>query len=553
MLPDAGLKEIFAQSCREQLTGVESALLDLAQACAAGERVARDVLESVFRAAHSIKADAAAMGLGDIVSLAHALENVLQRLTDGRLSGGEAVQPLLEGFDLLGRLVSGDASAGDAGSGDAAKALAARLESLGAERAVAVATCAADPGEEPDVAPQSGGPDGERRIDRVTVSARSLDDLVDQLAELASCQARIALLAERSGQPELLLAVEEMERAAEIVRARAVDMRLLPLRLIFGRYRRMVHDLARELGREADLVVSGEDVRVDKAALEGLGGVLSHLVRNAVAHGVEPPLAREAAGKPRRGTIRLRAAQEGGEAVIEVADDGAGINVAALCADAEARGLVPPGARLSESQALELVFAPGVSTAAGVSQVSGRGVGMDAVRAAMQAMRGSVELDSEPGQGVTARLRLPLSLSLLECLLVRCGGIDCFLRLDAVEECVDLTGATGTDRALGLWPLRGGMAPLLRVARLFGGHGEMKSSLSGVVVRDRGSLCVLAVEEIVGRRQAVYKRLPVVFGRAPFVQGCSVTDDGRMGLILDVAGLVAFAAAQRGAERPQGG
>jgi len=582
MLPGGELGEIFVQSCREQLAAVESDLLDLAAACSGGGPLPRRLLENVFRAAHSVKADAAAMGLGVIVALAHSLENVLQRLTDGRLAGDAAVQPLLAGFDLLGRLAGGPA----AGEEEAAVRLAARLESLGrapwtwaapgnspgslpapGEPACRLSPAASDPAPGPaspgppdtpwaaSTPDEELGPDAEpwaqRRFDRVTVSAQSLDDLVDQLSDLAACQARVARLAERSGQPELLLAVEELERAAEVVRARAVDMRLLPLRLVFGRFRRMVHDLARELGREADLTVSGEDVRVDKAALEQLGGVLAHLLRNAVDHGVEPPERRLAAGKARSGAIRLSAEQEGGEVVIEVADDGAGIDLAAVRAAAEARGLVASGARLSQAETLELIFAPGFSTAPGVSEVSGRGVGLDAVRATVRAMRGSLSVSSEPGRGATMRLRLPLSLSLLECLLVRCCGTDCFIRLDAVEECVDLDGLRQEDGLPGLLPLRGCATPLLDLARLFGG-GAGGPPASGVVARDGEGRCVLAVQEIVGRRQALYKKLPAAFGRAPFVQGCAVSDDGRMGLILDIPGLAAFAAA-RATARQQGG
>jgi two-component system chemotaxis sensor kinase CheA len=260
--------------------------------------------------------------------------------------------------------------------------------------------------------PEDPGPDPVRdqapeRIESVTIPARELDVLVDRIGELGIAQARLESLARRSGGREFLAVAEETGRLAGLLRDQALGLRLLPLQVGFLKYRRLVRDACARLGKEADLVLSGENTELDKTLIERLNTPVLHLLRNAVDHGIEPPAVRLAAGKPARGRIVLSARQEGNEAVIEVADDGAGIDADALWEAACARGLADPGRPLSREERLRLVFAPGLSTARDVGQMSGRGVGMDAAREGIESLRGTIGIDSAPGRGTVFVIRLP--------------------------------------------------------------------------------------------------------------------------------------------------
>jgi len=313
------------------------------------------------------------------------------------------------------------------------------------------------------------------------------------------------------------------------------------------RFPRMVRDLARSLGKRVELVVSGEDTELDRTVVDGLGDPLVHMLRNSLDHGLEVPAEREAAGKPATGTIRLSARHAEGGVVIEVRDDGRGMDPEALRASAVRRGLLDAAAAraLSDAEALDLIFLPGFSTAARATDVSGRGVGMDAVRSAIAALGGEVAVASEPGAGTAVTVRLPLTLAIVPALLVRAGGQVHALPLEAIEEAV----VVGRDeiRPVGgrqCTVLRGAVVPLAGLRERLGGGGPPPVDSAGegrglpvVVVRAGASRLGLVVDGLIGRQDVVIKRLPAYLGEVAGVSGAAVLGDGSVALIVDVAAL----------------
>jgi two-component system chemotaxis sensor kinase CheA len=373
----------------------------------------------------------------------------------------------------------------------------------------------------------------------VRVAAAKLDHLVDLVGELVTAQSRLARIAARSEDADLAAVSEGLERLTAELRDTALDLRMVPIGAAFGRLRRVARDLAAELGKEIDLVAEGAETELDKTVIERLADPLVHVIRNACDHGIETPEARRAAGKPPRGTISLSARQAGGSVVVEVRDDGAGIDPAAVRARAEARGLLQPGARVGAADLLNLVFQPGFSTARAVTSVSGRGVGMDVVKRSVEALRGTVALASEPGAGTALRIELPLTLAIIEGLLVEVGGGSYVLPLAAVEECVGLTAAdVEASRGAHLAPVRGELVPYLRLREVFEVRGARPEHEQIAIVRTEAGRCGLAVDQVAGQLQAVIKSMGQMFRSVKGLSGATILGDGSVAPILDVAALL---------------
>ena len=499
--------EVFVASCLEILSGVEQAVLDLERA---GPAALGLLVERLFRAAHSLKGDAATVGLAGMAELAHAVEDALTGLRNREIEPGPAaVDALLAGFDALRGFVARPRAAPHPDVGPEMR----RLAALAAGRAEA------GDGRAEQAARGRAG-----RMERIHVPARILDELVDRLGELSILRSRLVGLAAELGSPRLNSAVEELGALAAVLHGQALSLRLVPLSAIFARFRRLVRDLCARLGKEADLTIEGGEIELDKGVIERLAAPLSHLVRNAVDHGLEDPAGRERAGKPRAGKVAVSARQAGSEVLVEVADDGAGIDAQALLERARELGLAAADADPASSARLEIVFLPGLSTAARVDEVSGRGVGMDAVREAVLAMRGDIAIHSAPGRGTTFRLRFPLSLAIMDCLRILVAGRDFFVPLDHVEECLELPEERAGERSLSH---RGALLPLIRLREVFGldGEGNGRRPLA-VVVRTSDQRAGLVVDAIVGQHQAVIKDLGKAFGAAQGVLGAAVLEDG---------------------------
>jgi len=333
--------------------------------------------------------------------------------------------------------------------------------------------------------------------------------------------------------------VEEIERLASELRDTTMNIRMVPVGSLFGRFRRLIRDLSRELGKEVCLTTSGEETEIDKTVIERLHDPLVHLIRNAVDHGIETPAEREAAGKPREGQVHLTAIHSGAHVRISIRDDGRGINPVNLRAKAEEMGLLQPGAELSDQEIFQFIFHPGFSTAGKVTNVSGRGVGMDVVRRAIDALRGTIEVSSTLGQGATLSFKLPLTLAIIDGLLVRVGTQRYVIPLSVVDECVELR-ADGNERSSGIdfLNIRGETVPFLRLRTLFHVDGEADKYQKIVIVSAGGGRIGLVVDQLLGNYQTVIKSLSRLHADVGIFSGATILGDGMVALILDVPRLI---------------
>jgi two-component system chemotaxis sensor kinase CheA len=385
------------------------------------------------------------------------------------------------------------------------------------------------------------------RNEMLRVPSERVDRMMDALGELVIAQSKLVQGASRHRDPALHGAVEEVERLILSLRETALSMRMLPIESVFGRFRRVVRDLSTKLGKEVELQTRGGTTEVDKNVLDRLADPLVHMLRNALDHGLETPAVRQKAGKPRSGTVRLTARQEGGGIVIEIADDGRGLDPDAILARAVERGLVAADADLADADVFELIFAPGFSTAETVTDVSGRGVGMDAVRQTADGLGGRVDIASKPGAGTRFTLTLPVSLAIVDGLRVRVGRQVCILPLSSVDECVDLSPASLSRRSgRRSMTVRGELLPILPLRSVLGWTGTgAEAGMRAVIVRAGGARIGLAVDDILGQAQTVVKPLTTFHAGCEGLAGATILGDGSVALILDVAAAVAVARADR--------
>ncbi|MGQ9370637.1 chemotaxis protein CheA [Azospirillum sp. A39] len=377
------------------------------------------------------------------------------------------------------------------------------------------------------------------------VQAERLDELMDRVGELVIAQARLSQLAGASSDANVKSVAEELERLAAGLRDITMGIRMVPIGSLFGRFRRLAHDLSRDLGKDLELVTSGEETELDKTMIERLADPLVHLIRNSIDHGLEDAERRRAAGKPPRGTVRLGARHSGAEVLISVADDGRGLDAARIRAKAEEQGLLAPGAEASDAELFQFLFHAGFSTAREVSAVSGRGVGMDVVKRTIEGLRGTIDVATRPGAGTEVTLRLPLTLAIIDGLLVRVGRGRYAIPLSAVEECVELTVADDLrSRGRSFLNIRGDLVPFLRLRELFA-TAAPPDPYQKVVIVSAGDLRVgLVVDQIIGSHQTVIKSLSKLHADVETFSGATILGDGTVALILDVVHLVEFGQAR---------
>ncbi len=396
-------------------------------------------------------------------------------------------------------------------------------------------------------APAAG--DKPREGGSIRVDAARLDKLVNLVGEMVIIQSRLSQRSATLRDGPLSQLAEDMERLTDELRDNALGLRMLPVGMLFGVFRRLVHDLSASLGHEVEFETEGGETEMDKTVIDRLKDPLVHILRNSMDHGVEAPEVREAAGKPRAGKLLLKAGHAGGEVVIVVKDDGAGINVERVRTKALERGLVSPGDELSDKDALNLIFEPGFSTAVKVSSVSGRGVGMDVVKKSILELRGSVEIESDSGQGTTLTIRLPLTLAIIDGLNVLVGGESYILPLVNVEACQDRF-ISGEVKECGIIERMGRMIPCVSLRRLLGTPGRQPAYERILIATVDGESVGLAVDTVVGRQQAVIKSLSGQFKNQRFISGTTVNGDGGISLILDAPQLIRYAAEHSRTNRP---
>ncbi len=368
----------------------------------------------------------------------------------------------------------------------------------------------------------------------IRVDADKLDHLINLVGELIIAAASANLIARRARMTELQESTSTLSGLVESVRDSALQLRMVKIGATFNRFQRVVHDVSREIGKDIGLEVGGEDTELDKTVVEKIGDPLTHLVRNSIDHGIESADKRAASGKPAKGTVKLNAYHDSGSIVIEVSDDGGGLNRDKILAKAVERGLIEAGRNLTDGEIYALVFEPGFSTADQVTNLSGRGVGMDVVKRNITALRGSVDIRSELGVGTTVTVRLPLTLAIINGFLVGLGKSVFVVPLDMIEECVEFSAEPGRDYT----NLRGQVLPFIRLRALFEIEGAAPSRENIVVVKHAGQKMGLVVDTLLGEFQTVIKPLSKMFNQVKCISGSSILGSGEVALILDVPALV---------------
>ncbi|GJJ05413.1 chemotaxis protein CheA [Duganella rhizosphaerae] len=368
----------------------------------------------------------------------------------------------------------------------------------------------------------------------IRVDSDKLDRLIDLVGELIIAGARANMIGQHIQNTELQECTSTLSGLVEEVRDAALELRMVKIGATFNRFQRVVHDVARELGKDIGLIVDGEDSELDKTVVEKIGDPLMHLVRNAMDHGIEPGDVRVANGKPAKGMIKLNAFHESGSIVIEVSDDGGGLRKEKILAKAVERGLVDADRKLTDSEIYNLIFEAGFSTAEKITNLSGRGVGMDVVKRNITALRGSVDVSSREGAGTTVTVRLPLTLAIIDGFLVQVGGSVFVIPLDMIEECIEYATEPGQDYC----NLRGQVLPFVRLRELFriGGASTRRESI--VVLKLGNHRAGLVVDTLLGEFQTVIKPLSPMFSEVKCISGSTILGSGEVALILDVSALM---------------
>ncbi len=381
----------------------------------------------------------------------------------------------------------------------------------------------------------------------IRVDYQRLDELVNMVGEMVILQSRLSQAARTRQDPLISQIAEDMERLTDEMRDSALAIRMLPFGTIFSSLRRLVRDLATNLNKEVEFVTEGEDTELDKTVIDKLKDPLMHILRNSIDHGLEPGWLRKEAGKPSKGTIRLAARHSSGEVIISVSDDGRGIDTERVRKKGIERGLIQPEVTLTEKEIINLLFEPGFSTAETVSNISGRGVGMDVVRRGIDSLRGNIDVESHKGEGTTISIRLPLTLAIIDGLNVKIGAESYIVPLSTIEACQERFVEQQQVETFDVIERMGKMIPCISLRRLLQVPGDQPDYERVIIAGIEGDMVGLAVDVVIGRQQAVIKSLNEQFRRLDWISGTTVSGDGSISIILDVPQLVRFAS--RYAER----
>jgi len=378
-------------------------------------------------------------------------------------------------------------------------------------------------------------------LSSIRVAADKLDYLVDLVGELVIVQAQITQVVSERSDPAMTVLAEELERLSDELRDSTLGIRMLPIGTAFSKFKRLVRDLSGDLGKEIGLSTSGKDTELDKTVIERLSDPMVHLLRNSIDHGIESPEEREAQGKPSQGTIHLSAEHSGGEVLIRISDDGRGMSTESIREKAIERGLISKETDLTEKELLKLIFEPGFSTAKEVTNVSGRGVGMDVVKRAIDSLRGSIDIDSKPDKGTTITIKLPLTLAIIDGLQVQVEDEFYVIPLSLVEECVELAGSElddEEDSGQRILHIRGEIVPYIHIRDWFDVEGENPPIEQIVITGVEGSRVGIVVDTVIGEHQTVIKSLSRVYKDVEGISGATIKGDGSIALILDIPSLV---------------
>lgn len=535
---DPELMTDFVAEAREHLLAVERHLLALDQGSQSDE-----ALQAIFRGFHTIKGLAGFLGLAAIQEVAHEVETVLDLARNRQLAMTPAhIDVILATKDHLSVWINEieDAVGGKTPTCPDHRQLLESIHQLGAatllDPVVEALSELSRTAEAQELPSSSEAPS-------IKVDTRKLDFLVDMVGELVIAQSLVEHDPDLdlTAKPRLTRNLAQLARITGEVQRTAMSMRMIPMRPLFQKMSRLVRDLSRKTGKPAELDLIGEDTELDRNIVERLADPIMHMLRNSVDHGIETPEERELAGKARTARVLLKAAHQAGHIVVEISDDGRGLNTQKILTRAHERGLVADGAHLAEGEAFNLIFAPGFSTAERVTSVSGRGVGLDVVKKQIHKLRGKIEIQSTAGKGTTIRLKVPLTLAIIDGLLVGVGKEVYVVPLFAVREMLRPAAETlySVAQRDEMIQVRGSLLPVVRLYRKFGvapATTNLSESLL-IVTEARGKPFCLAVDELIGKQEVVIKSLGESLRGTPGIAGGAILGDGRVGLILDIEGI----------------
>jgi len=526
----------FLGEAEECLDVMEQALLQMDSGSANA-----DLLNDVFRVAHTIKGNASALELADLADFAHLVEDLLDVYREKRvLPASNVISLLLRVVDEF-RILVPEAIAGKTGLSPSQKDLRKRVaEEVKRGPVQASGKPLAAQSDSPNE-PQKNETPGAGRTLRADIG--KLDQMLNLTGEIVVAQGRLRNMLEQLGveeRGELLEVHHEVERLYMDLQREVMSIRMVPIDPIFRQLRRSVRDISASHGKVARLETTGGDVELDTTVLEHLRDPLLHMVRNALDHGIEKPEVRESRGKDRCGLLKLSAFHSSGRIIIRLSDDGAGFNRAKIQEKARQMGLLAENEQLVSQELHELIFEAGFSTAQTVTDLSGRGVGLDVVKRNIQALRGSVDVSSEEGVGTVFTIRLPLTLAIIDGLAVSVGQDKFIIPSDYVTECAELTNSDEQrdSHGNGILNLRGAALPYVRLRDAFRMYGENPAREHVVVVKVGELDAGIAVDSVLGGRQAVIKPLGKALQKVSGIAGSTILDDGRVGLIIDVPGLL---------------
>ncbi|MGE5644268.1 MAG: chemotaxis protein CheA [Acidobacteriota bacterium] len=540
------LNDVILESS-EHLASVETELLNLER-----DPANQEAVHTIFRSFHTIKGLAGFLELTEIQQLAHHVESLLDDARNGKLRISPGVADVIlaskdyleQAFRQLAAVLNGAAPQPFAPTGDLIERIGRAREGVPADGAAGEPAPAAGTSATADAAPAAEPSQAARAESRtVKVETAKLDYLVDMIGELVIAQSQVrhdpSLAVIES--PRLQRNMAQLARTTAELQRTGMAMRMVPVGHLFRRMVRLVRDLSRKAGKQANVEIVGEETELDRTIVEELSDPLVHMIRNSVDHGLETAAERAAAGKEPTGRVRLRASHQAGHILIEISDDGRGIDREKVLAKARKNGLIPEDAQLADGDILNLIFEPGFSTAERVTDISGRGVGMDVVRKQVQKLRGRVEIQSEPGRGTTFLVKLPLTLAIIDGLVIATGRERYIVPLFGVRETFRPTPEMiSTVCGRGEMALiRGKLLPVLRLYRCFGVKPRTEDPCEAVfiVAENGGRLFCLMVDEVIGKQEVVLKSLGETLKNIPGVSGGAILGDGRVGLVLDLDGI----------------
>jgi len=500
-----------------------------------------ELLDEMFRVAHTIKGNASALDFPELAGFAHVMEDLLEALRKHEITiSRELISLLLHGVDALRALVPAAAEGRDRLSPSHQELKVAIARYASGRVGVPPATQSSHDRPSPPAVPGSV-PSGATRNRTLRVDIGKLDQMLNLTGEIAIAQGRLRRMIEElkteSGR-RLLEMQREVERLQKNLQEQVMGVRLVSVGPLFQQFARSVRDISQSHNKLARLEIVGADVEVDTRVLEHLKDPLLHMIRNAVDHGIESPQARRAAGKSSCGLLKLTAFHKAGSIVIQLSDDGAGFNRQRILAKARALNLLDDGEKATDHELFNLVFKAGFTTAVEVTDLSGRGVGMDVVRRNIELLRGNIEIHSNAGQGTTITIRLPLTLAIIEGFSVVANNETYVIPLEMISECLELPIDQISSDKVGVINLRGEPLPYLRLREVFGTPSQLPIRENVVVIHREGGYAGIAVEKLLGECQAIIKPLNRIFRNVPGVSGSTILDDGRVALILDTGALL---------------